>query len=632
MPTLATSGIPIVLAPLFTLAFLWLSAATGRRLMRWLGVDALGSSAEGVVVAIALGAGMLQFVPFVLALGHVLGVWSLRLALLLLSALLWREIWAIAGRARAEARSALSALRAWWVLALLPAVLSAGLLALAPSTDADGVSYHLTVPKRWLESGTLRYLPTYPYSNTPMGAELLFMIGLAVSGDIATKTMHLAFGLLGALGVYLAGVRLKNSAVGAVAAVLYLVGPCGVVPLLGTAYTEGVIAFGIIGSTLAWLIWLREGQVGWLRCAFVLAGVTITFKLTALVFALVLCGLTCVASWDETKERGALLSVLIKRLPLTLLLALPVLPWLTRSAILTGNPVFPLFVGLIPSRDLSPRLAAAFEQYNRYLIWATRFGMGWSLGTRKLILAVVALGITLAVGVAIVRMRSRFARGIALVLWLGILLQLSAIGLYARYWIPILSVLMLPILWFFSEALSRRWLRPSFIGITLLLSLLAMRSNFAAIDNDLRGTFATALGLEQPNVYLARHLPLYPLYEYANHELPVDAHVLLGYYCGGFHLDRDTYCAEFVQDSLRFTTWNDFVTDARRLGVTHVLAPTSLATGGTPPLTTDSAGPSRLIRVQENEFFTRLLTQHASLLRGASDQGLYSVQIPAPDN
>ncbi len=94
MPTLATSGIPIVLAPLFTLAFLWLSAATGRRLMRWLGVDALGSSAEGVVVAIALGAGMLQFVPFVLALGHVLGVWSLRLALertVIARVLLWKR-------------------------------------------------------------------------------------------------------------------------------------------------------------------------------------------------------------------------------------------------------------------------------------------------------------------------------------------------------------------------------------------------------------------------------------------------------------------------------------------------------------------------------------------------------------
>jgi hypothetical protein len=38
---------------------------------------------------------------------------------------------------------------------------------------------------------------------------------------------------------------------------------------------------------------------------------------------------------------------------------------------------------------------------------------------------------------------------------------------------------------------------------------------------------------------------------------------MLSGYCGAFYTDRGTFCAEFVRDPLRFTTWEEFAS-ARR--------------------------------------------------------------------
>jgi hypothetical protein len=86
----------------------------------------------------------------------------------------------------------------------------------------------------------------------------------------------------------------------------------------------------------------------------------------------------------------------VAALPTIALAALPVLPWFIRSAIMTGNPFFPLFARIIPSRDLSPAMAALFEDYNRYMLWASRAGASWSREQRQLILAGAALAVVVA--------------------------------------------------------------------------------------------------------------------------------------------------------------------------------------------------------------------------------------------
>jgi hypothetical protein len=518
-----------------------------------------------------------------------------------------------------------------WRLALLPAIMVAFLSAMTPTIDPDGLAYHLTVPKRWLLGGSLAYLPTYPYSNTPMGVEMLFMIALAFAGDAAAKLLHFVLGCAGALGVYLAGRRVRGAVTGVLASTRYLVGPAGIVTLLGTAYVEGATSCALIAASLAWMIWLRERDDGWLRVTALLTGLGVSFKLTAVVFPVGLALLTVLAAADEGRlDRRALGSSVKLLAVLVPFVLVPLLPWLVRSAILTGNPVFPLFASAIPSRDMSPRHAAQFEQYNRYMVWAGSSGRHLSLAQRKAILFGVAL-IIAAIGAAFfVRARTRFARGTVVVLTGVILVQCLAAGLYVRFWIPVLAVLQLPLLAMLEPLFVARGVKAALVCATFAGSLLQVRMTLS--QTSMPELVKTALGVESQQAFVAHQVSLFPLYDLANRATPEDAGVLLSHYCGGFYLDRKTFCAEFVQDSLRYDSWEHFIEDIHRLGVTHVIAPRTLATGD--PLPDPGFGSTAVIvRPTEIVVLGRLLRSHGKLLGQALDQGLYEVTLPdLPEN
>jgi hypothetical protein len=624
--SLVTRGAPFV-PLLFVLGFLIVSIAIGRRLLQWLGAVRGGSPAERTIIALALGAGSLQVVPLALGALHILTVPWLRVAIGIVTVLAVWDLRGVTAYAFRELRW--PQVRPWhwaWIAALLPAVLFAFVLALAPTIDADGLGYHLTVPKRWLQSGSLAYLPTYAYSNAPMGVEMLFAIALAFAGDAGAKCLHFLLGISGATGLYLAGKRLYGPVVGAAATTLFLVGPLAVVPMLGLAYIEGAVAFSMIAATIAWLLWFQGGERGWLRCAALLAGVAVSFKMTAALFPVMMVTLTVGALILDEPGDGRLpgsLRASSRDWTLLPLIALPVVPWLLRSALVTGNPFFPMFAALIPSRDLSPVAAAAFEHHFRYWNWGTSLGEDWDLAKRRWLL-VAAGSVALFFGAcAFGVLRSKWQRTVVLVMVGTVLLQIAAVGLYMRFWIALTSVLALPVVASFGRVVSNRWAVVGLILLTGLGSTRQVSRESATISGDIGGLARAALGVDRHG-YLNRRVPVLPIYDYANRELPEHSGILMTYSCLGFYLERTTFCDETIQDSIRWTTWDEFVLDLRDLGVTHVIAPRTLATGGPAP----PVGRTGLIDRHERhgELLRRLLSEHAQLLFSAADQGLYALE------
>jgi hypothetical protein len=614
---------------LFTLAFLWLSAAMGRRLMRLLGVPADDALAERAVVGTALGVGLLQFVPFALGAVGALTPTALRITIGVIALLAALDLIAVAS-------AGLRAVKGWtrpqtwllvWFAVIAPAVIVIFFLAVTPSIDPDGLAYHLTVPKRWLQLGSLAYLPTYQPSNSPMGVEMLFTIALVFEGDISAKLLHFALGMVGAFGLYLAGKRLQGPTVGALAAALFLVGPGGAGHLLGWAFVEGAAGFALVASALAWLVWFEKRQIGWLRCAALLAGVGASFKITAALLPAALVALTILVLWNDGRTRQPPQRPALARLwPLLVLVAVPVAPWLIRSAIVTGNPFFPMFARLIPSRDMPAALSTAYDNFNRYNTWGTGLSSHFTLGQRKLMLVVAGLGLIFAGGVIFWRLKSWLGRGTVVVVVCTALAQLMAAGLYTRYWVPILAALQLPIAALIDRTFAQRWRPFVAVGLTAVCSLMMARKAVGSVGRDLGGLVRTAAGLRSHHSFMEQQLALLPLYEHVNRELPADARVILSCTCNGFYVDRSTLCAEFPQDSLRFTVWNELVEDVRRLRVTHVMAPRTLAEGGPSPAF-ETSSTSMLRRAQEYELLRRLLGQHARLLASAADQGLYELEI-----
>lgn len=633
MPALITPAPAIFFAPLCAAALLLLCVAAGRRIARLLGAPtSLWSVGERCVIFLGLGAGVIALVPFALGAFGSLSVLTLRVALGVVGLVFAVDLWAVvvAGARAAPAFRPRFSWKTALLGALVPCLLAAFLVGLAPSLDADGLAYHLTVPKRWLASGSLVYLPTYMFSNTPMAVEMLFTIGLAFAGDAAAKLVHLGLGICGALAVYHAGARLQSKTIGVVSATMFLAGPTAVGGLLGFGYTEGAIAFAIATGTLSWLTWLRTRDIGVLRVTALLIGIAISFKITAILFAVAIAALTVISVIDEARRSGTTTLGWSHAGQVLALGLAPVLPWFVRSAIVTGNPLFPLFAKLIPTRDLLPETAAMFDRYNRYFLWASRYNERWGVGFRQLLL-LAAAGVVLCLTVfAFLRLRSTLAKATAIVLGLTVVLQLSAVGLYVRYWVPVLPTLALPLLAVVEGALLKFRFRWLLVAVTAVGSLNQARASTSSAANDLRGLVGTALGRESYPEFLNRHIVLYPMYEHINAQLPATARIALSYSCRGFYIDRTTFCTEFPQDALGFSSWPAFLGAVQRLGVTHFMAPKAVALGEPPP--TDFSGPAMMYKGRKDQYIARLLSKHGRLIAEGGDQGLYVLEGVADES
>jgi hypothetical protein len=216
------------------------------------------------------------------------------------------------------------------------------------------------------------------------------------------------------------------------------------------------------------------------------------------------------------------------------------------------------------------------------------------------------------------------ARRVAVVVGLTGLAQLSAAGLYMRYSVPIAAALLVPIVAFFAPILTRRAVTVGWLGVTLVLAASHARRLFPSETSLFTETARTIAGLEDRVDFLRHQLPLFRLYERVNRDSPANAKIMLSGYCGSFYIDRDTYCGEMVQSALRFSSWEDFTSDLRRLGITHVIAPSVLATDEPTPFPPISS-VSAITRKEQYRMVRKLLGAYARPLETASDQGLYEI-------
>jgi hypothetical protein len=106
--------------------------------------------------------------------------------------------------------------------------------------------------------------------------------------------------------------------------------------------------------------------------------------------------------------------------------------------------------------------------------------------------------------------------------------------------------------------------------------------------------------------------------------------VAMVYGCGGFHIDRKTFCLEIPQGALNVESVETFVADGRQLGLTHVIAPRIMASGSLPNFPNlVRSGAGYTFKERTDAVIMRLLTRHGTLLASAADQGLYSIDLNA---
>jgi len=312
-----------------------IAVGCGNRLSRWLGLDLEGLG-ERVILGGGLGLGAISLLVMGVGLLGWLYRWAMVALLGALALIYARDIAAVIRQIRRPGAVRLPS-QAWSLYLGATAVLTL-LVALTPPTDFDGLLYHLTLPRLFIEQGRIvpivNAVPQFLY---PSLVEMLYTAAMLLKGDVAAKLLHFGYALLLGGLVYLLTRRHIGAQHGRWALVAYAAIP--MVSVLGSwAYTDLALCFYQIAAFYALLNWMERGQRSWLAMSAVLSGLSMGIKYTSFTCPLAL-GLLIVWRLARTRARpGAWAGAMGTYVGLTLVVACP---WYIRNWVATGNPVYP---------------------------------------------------------------------------------------------------------------------------------------------------------------------------------------------------------------------------------------------------------------------------------------------------
>ncbi len=332
-------------------------------------------SAERVLMGAGVGLGVVSFLMLGIGLTGLLRRWvvALTLGAAALIALPRAVTLAHGLSVRPDPLSLSRALRLYlwgtFVLALL--------LALTPTIDWDGLFYHLTMPRLYLQQGRIAPITDVPHQYFPGLMEMLYLAAMSLRGDVAAKLLHLGYALLLGWLLYLLAERHLGKGYGLPTVVLYAAMP--MVPLLGGwAYNDLALGFYQMAALYAFLAWRERGERRWLAMMGVMCGLAMGLKYTAFVCPLAMAAgvgwhlLRRRAGWREW-GRGYLLWGGMA--------ALVAAPWYVRNLAFTGNPVYPFAYGVFDGRGWDAWRAAWYARVGSGLGWDwwSLFKLPWTL-------------------------------------------------------------------------------------------------------------------------------------------------------------------------------------------------------------------------------------------------------------
>jgi hypothetical protein len=468
---------------------------------------------------------------------------------------------------------------------ILAALLPCFVIAVYPAVAWDADTYHLTLPKLYLEHGGFRDVPFNVYSNWPLNVELLFTAGMLAKDYILATLVHFGFGLLTLYAIYVGGREFHCSAAGWVAAVLFLANKI-VVDETVIAYVDVACAFFFLAGLLFMLRALDSGEdrKSALLMAGLCGGLLAGAKVTGFVGAALLGILYLV--WLLLRRPSAL------RADLRVLLAcfaLPAfvlwVPWLIKAAWYTRNPVYPFLYQWFGGSDWSAALGSQFTAWQLsigmgrtpvdYLLLPVRVILQGGQGFEHFDGTISAFWIVLLPVSLVFGLGNRFARRC-----------LGAAGLYFIFWaltsqqirflIPVLPPLAIAAAVTLIDLVERipwRRVRATALSLTLLAALGVLAYGHISYFQE---------GLELFRRYQTPReawweADLDPVYAFVRRELPADARLLCLHTNRGFYLDRE-YLADSFFDASQITDWLHSATSVTELrkrlaqrDITHVL-------------------------------------------------------------
>ena len=544
--------------------------------------------AEDAVYRFALGLGVTSYAMLALGLSGLLLPWAAVLVIAVPVVLARGDLMTAAGILRRLARlhkpgpagPMLAAGIVWAIVVLVAAV--------APEVSYDSTSYHLGLPRVWIDAGRMVDVPEQLQSYYYLAAEMNFTLAMLLAGPAAAKLLSFLSLALAVAAVYVVARSMFSSRAAAVAAALFATTPA--IAWQGTTTYVDVSAtlYVFLGSAAA-LRATRSGDARLAILAGALLGLAVATKLTALLAVAPILAFVAVRMLLPDAARGRRAAVVAAS---GLAFAAALAPWPILRYIQTGNPVFPLLNGIFrsplwPQIDVVSNPAYSLDRFglgkDPAAILATPLALSYAAERFD----DAALGAGFGIALLLLPLALIGRRGSAEVRYLA-LISVSALVIwvlsvpYARYLLPVfgaLTVLAAVGLDDLSRSAGGLAARIASSVPALLMAASLPLVLFMLPGASARIPYEVALGLETREAYLSRLLPTYDPLRLVASSTGAGSNVLLLSFHAGSSDDEDrlyapgrveTVASLWTQDLIRIRDHAAALSAIRDRGFTHV--------------------------------------------------------------
>lgn len=216
--------------------------------------------------------------------------------------------------------------------------------ALGPELAFDALWYHLTLPKLFLQNHAVYHIPggLLYYSDMPKLGEMFYIGGISFGNEIVAKLIHLVFGLLTSIAIYVIARKFFTPFI-SLLAVLIFYSNLVVAWESITAYIDLIRTFFEVMALWSFINWWQTQKRKWFIYTAVMVGFAIASKVLALGSVALF---VCLIAYRLIREKESILEI-IKQIVWFLLISLIIpLPWFLFSYLNTGNPIYPIFSDL----------------------------------------------------------------------------------------------------------------------------------------------------------------------------------------------------------------------------------------------------------------------------------------------
>ncbi len=208
-----------------------------------------------------------------------------------------------------------------------------------PVHQSDGLRYHVAIPALFFQEGGIRYIPLNAFSNFPFTTEMIYIYSFALGRDVIIKFLHFYFFILSGLALWGMWREELSSKMWKMIAIAWFLS----VPFFPVLATWSFNDFGWV-FFLFLNLWhlkkfLSHREDKDLLLSMLFLGISFSAKYSVLL--IIVIEALCLLMFYPRRCLGILKRYRMALL-IIVLLAAPILPYLVKNIVYTGNPVYPL--------------------------------------------------------------------------------------------------------------------------------------------------------------------------------------------------------------------------------------------------------------------------------------------------